>query len=92
MRLGDFNRLLTFRAEAWRGASNRMGSAMHDISWGDLDSDEKRAIAMLAAGVSVKFCDSAALLTLISIGLIKGSRLTPVGERLRTEGLEELAA
>lgn len=34
-----------------------------DISWADLDSDERRAIAVLGAGLSVELCDPLALLT-----------------------------
>lgn len=28
-----------------------------DISWTDLDSDQKRAIAILGAGLSIELCD-----------------------------------
>jgi hypothetical protein len=52
------------------------------ISWTDLDSDEQRAIAMLAEGVSTEFCDPVALLTLRRIGLVSCSRLTPAAEQL----------
>ena len=66
---------------------------MDGILWTDLASDEQRAIAMLGAGVSVKLCDPVALLTLISIGLVRGSRLTPAAEQLRRAAvLHELAA
>ena len=30
---------------------------MDGFSWNDLDSDERRAIAMLGDGVSAEFCD-----------------------------------
>jgi hypothetical protein len=55
---------------------------MDDISWTDLNGDEQRAMAMLAEGVSIDFCDPAALLTLARIGFIRGSRLTLVGEKM----------
>jgi hypothetical protein len=55
---------------------------MDDISWNDLDSDEQHAIAMLAEGISTDFCDPIALLTLKRIGFIRGSRLTPTGEKI----------
>jgi len=31
---------------------------MDVVSWTDLDPDEQRAIALLAAGVSVELCDA----------------------------------
>ena len=66
---------------------------MDGILWTDLASDEQRAIAMLGAGVSVKLCDPVALLTLIRIGFVRGSRLTPAAEQLRRAAvLHELAA
>lgn len=55
---------------------------MDGIAWNDLDSDEQRAIAMLADGVSTDFCDPVALLTLKRIGFIRGSGLTPTGEKM----------
>jgi hypothetical protein len=55
---------------------------MDGISWTDLDTDEQRAIAMLADGVSTDLCDPVALLTLRRIGLVSGSRLTPAAEQL----------
>ena len=55
---------------------------MDGISWTDLNSDEQRAIAMLADGVSTDLCDPVALLTVRRIGLVRGSRLTPAGEQL----------
>jgi hypothetical protein len=55
---------------------------MDDISWTDLDAAERRTIAMLADGVTTDFCDPVALLTLRRIGLIRGSRLTPAGEKM----------
>ena len=65
---------------------------MDGISWTDLDPDEQRIIAMLGAGVSTELCDPVALLTLTSIGLVRGSRLTPAGDELRRAALlHELA-
>ena len=55
---------------------------MDDLAWSDLDTDEQRAIAMLAQGISPDFCDAVALLTLRRIGLIKGSRLTFAAEEM----------
>jgi hypothetical protein len=55
---------------------------MDGISWTDLDSDEQRAIAMLADGVSTELCDAIALLTLKRIGFIKGSGLTLQAEQM----------
>jgi hypothetical protein len=55
---------------------------MDGITWTDLDSDEQRAIAMLAEGVSSDFCDPIALLTLRRIGLVAGSRPTSAAEQL----------
>ena len=55
---------------------------MDGILWTDLNSDEQRAIAMLADGVSTDLCDPVALLTVRRIGFVKGSRLTPAGEQL----------
>jgi hypothetical protein len=55
---------------------------MDGISWTDLDSDEQRAIAILAEGVSTEFCDPVALVTLRRIGLVAGSRLTPAAEQI----------
>jgi hypothetical protein len=55
---------------------------MDGISWTDLDADEQRAIAMLADGVTIDFCDPIAVLTLTRIGFIRGSRLTSTGEKM----------
>jgi hypothetical protein len=55
---------------------------MDGISWTDLDTDEQRAIAMLADGVTIDFCDPIAVLTLTRIGFIRGSRLTSTGEKM----------
>jgi hypothetical protein len=55
---------------------------MDGISWFDLDADERRAIAMLADGVTTDFCDPIALLTLRRIGFVSGSRLTTAGEKM----------
>jgi hypothetical protein len=66
---------------------------MDEISWSDLNEDERSAIAMLAAGASGELCDTVALLTLTRIGLIKGLRLTSSGEQLQKVALlHELAA
>jgi hypothetical protein len=65
---------------------------MDDISWTDLDAGERRAIAMLAQGISPDFCDGA-LLTLQRIGLIRGSRLTLAAEQLLSTAIRlEFAA
>ncbi|BBO11149.1 MULTISPECIES: hypothetical protein [Bradyrhizobium] len=58
-----------------------------DISWADLDSDQKRAIAILGAGLSIELCDPLALLTLRRLGLIIGSHLTVVGHNLRRDAV-----
>jgi hypothetical protein len=55
---------------------------MDGISWTDLASDEQRAIAMLADGVSPELCDPTALLTFKRIGFIKGSGLTLQAEQM----------
>jgi hypothetical protein len=55
---------------------------MDSISWTDLDSDEQRAIAILADGVSAELCDPIALLTLKRIGFIRGSGLTQQAEQM----------
>jgi hypothetical protein len=55
---------------------------MEDLAWSDLDTDEQRAIAMLAQGISLDFCDPVALLTLRRIGLVRGSRLTFAAEQM----------
>jgi hypothetical protein len=58
---------------------------MDGISWGDLDKNEQRTLAMLLDGVSRELCDPVAYLTLKRIGLIAGSQLTPAAERLMAE-------
>jgi hypothetical protein len=55
---------------------------MDGISWTDLDADERRAIAILADGVSTEFCEPVALLTLRRIGFVRGSRLTLAAEQM----------
>jgi predicted NAD/FAD-binding protein len=66
---------------------------MDGISWTDLNSDERRAIAVLGAGASVGLCDAFALKTLRRVGLVTGSRLTRAAEQLRKAAvLQELAA
>ena len=66
---------------------------MDGFSWTDLDSDERRTIAMLGDGVSAELCDPVALLTLKRIGLVRGSRLTPAAEQMLTAALlQEFAA
>jgi hypothetical protein len=65
---------------------------MDGISWNDLDSDEQHAIAMLAEGVSTDFCDPIALLTLTRIEFIRGSRLTPTGEKMLTAAVQRAFA
>jgi hypothetical protein len=37
---------------------------MEGITWADLDGDERRAIAVLGAGLSIELCDPLPLLTL----------------------------
>ncbi|OKO67345.1 hypothetical protein [Bradyrhizobium sp. AS23.2] len=65
---------------------------MEGISWADLDADEKRAIAILGAGLSIELCDPIALLTLKRRGLIVGSHLTAAAHELRRGVvLDELA-
>jgi hypothetical protein len=65
---------------------------MDGISWGDLNEDERSAIAMLAAGASAELCDPVALLTLTRIGLIKGLQLTPAAHQMCAALTKELAA
>jgi hypothetical protein len=65
---------------------------MDGISWTDLDSDEQRAIAMLAEGVAPAFCDPVALLTLRRIGLVTGSQLTPAAERMLSAAIRRAFA
>jgi hypothetical protein len=66
--------------------------AMDGISWTDLDSDEQRAIAMLAEGVSTELCDPVALLTLRRVGLVSVSRLTPAAEQLLSAAVRRALA
>ncbi|GMO91205.1 hypothetical protein BwSH17_77960 [Bradyrhizobium ottawaense] len=63
-----------------------------DISWADLDSDQKRAIAILGAGLSIDLCDPLALLTLSRLGLIIGSHLTAAGHNLRRDAVVKSVA
>jgi hypothetical protein len=56
---------------------------MNDVAWTDLTPAEQRAIAVLGSGMSVEICDAAALRTLRRDGLVRGSRLTELGEQLR---------
>jgi hypothetical protein len=56
---------------------------MDHISWIDLNPQEQRAIAVLAAGMPIQLCDTAALVTMRRAGLVKGSRLTLKAEKLR---------
>jgi hypothetical protein len=65
---------------------------MDGISWTDLDDHERRAIAMLADGVSTDLCDPIALLTLRRIGLVSGSRLTPAVEQMLSEAVRKAFA
>jgi hypothetical protein len=66
--------------------------AMDGISWTDLDADERRAIAMLADGVSSDLCDPVALLTLRRIGLVSRSRLTPAAEQMLSDAARKAFA
>lgn len=63
-----------------------------DISWADLDSDERRAIAVLGAGLSIELCDPLALLTLKRLGLIVGFHLTTAGDNLRRDAIVKSVA
>lgn len=63
-----------------------------DISWADLDNDERRAIAVLGAGLSIELCDPLALLTLRRVGLIVGFHLTTAGDDLRRDTIVKSVA
>lgn len=63
-----------------------------DISWADLDSDERRAIAVLGAGLSIELCAPLALLTLRRLGLIVGFHLTTAGDNLRRDTIMKSVA
>lgn len=63
-----------------------------DISWADLDSDERRAIAVLGAGLSIELCAPLALLTLRRLGLIVGFHLTTAGDNLRRDTIVKSVA
>jgi hypothetical protein len=65
---------------------------MDAISWTDLDSDEQRAIVILADEVSTELCDPIARLTLKRIGFIKGSRLTLQAEQLLAAAVRQAFA
>jgi len=66
---------------------------MNSISWADLNPAEQRAIAVLAAGISIELCDAAALITMRRAGLVRGCCLTPKAEKLRRSAvLQALAA
>jgi hypothetical protein len=66
---------------------------MNSISWTDLTPAEQRAIAVLAAGISIELCDTAALMTMRRAGLVRGCCLTPKAEKLRRSAvLKALAA
>ena len=56
---------------------------MDDISWGDLNAAEQRAIAVLGAGISIEICDADAVRSLRRAGLLRGYDLTPEAEQLR---------
>lgn len=58
-----------------------------DISWADLDSDERRTVAILGARLSIDLCDPLALLTLRRLGLVIGSHLTAAGHNLRRDAV-----
>ena len=55
---------------------------MDGISWTDLDADEQHVIVMLVEGASTALCDPVALLTLRRVGLVRGSHLSPAGEKI----------
>jgi hypothetical protein len=66
---------------------------MDSISWTDLNPAEQRAIAVLAAGISIELCDTAALMTMRRAGLVRGCCLTSKAEKLRRSAvLKALAA
>ena len=65
---------------------------MEGISWTDLDSDEQRALAMLAEGASTDLCDPVALLTLRRIGLVRGSQLTLPAEQMLSKAVRNAFA
>lgn len=71
---------LGFRA--WR-LVERVEYVMDDISWGDLNPAEQRAIAALGAGISIEICDADAVRSLRRAGLLRGYDLTPEAEQLR---------
>ena len=63
-----------------------------DILWADLDSDERRTIAALGAGLSIELCDPLALQTLRRLGLIIGYHLTTAGDDLRRDAIVKVVA
>jgi hypothetical protein len=65
---------------------------MDGISWTDLDSDEQRAVAILAEGASTDLCDPVALLTLRRIGLVRGTRLTLAAEQILSKAVRNAFA
>jgi hypothetical protein len=65
---------------------------MDSISWTDLNPAEQRVIAVLAAGISIELCDTAALITTRRAGLVRGCCLTPKAEKLRSSVILELLA
>ena len=65
---------------------------MDGISWTDLDSDEERAMVMLAEGASTDLCDPIALLTLRRIGLVRGTRLTLAAEQMLSKAVRNAFA
>jgi hypothetical protein len=69
------------------------GARMNSISWTDLNPAEQRAIAVLAAGISIELCGTAALITIRRAGLVRGCCLTPKAEKLRRSAvLQAMAA
>src|SRR6266481_5107390 len=69
-----------------------LGHAMNSISWADLNPAEQRAIAVLAAGISIELCDTAALITMRRAGLVRGCCLTPKAEKLRRSAVLQAVA
>jgi hypothetical protein len=65
---------------------------MDGIAWTDLDSDERRVLALLADGVSSEVCDPVALLTLTRLGFIRFSKLTPAAEQLLSVAVRQAFA
>jgi hypothetical protein len=91
--LQNFNKTLTSLVRSFGLAfRDEQGCAMDGISWTDLDSDEQRAVAILAEGASTDLCDPVALLTLRRVGLVRGTRLTPAAEQILSQAVRNAFA